>query len=570
MQNIDHLCMGCMSDNGGEQICSVCGFDQSKYDVENALPLRKVLAGRYIIGKVVSANGEGFTYIGMDTVTDSVVKITEYFPTGLCYRLADGSLEIGEDSSYVFNNGIIQFISLHKKLAAMTDVSAIYRVIDIFEINKTAYCISEYLPGISLKEFLIRNGNMLTWEQVRPLFLPLIASFKQLHNNDIVHGGISPETLLVGRDGRIRIVDFTIPAIRNARSEMTAQLFPGFAAIEQYRGDALSPATDVYGFAATMFRTLTGNPPPDSKRRLELDNLTFPRSIAEQMPRSVLVAMANALQIEAANRTATMADLKDDLQPAEAAPIPTPVPATASGYGAASVQNTPPAPRKKGNTIKYVAISALVTALIFSIIGVLVYIAFFKEEETVESSSSKLVTSYESQKDAPVSSEGVKQEIVPDLRNKTYEEAVALCGDLFKVVVSTNPEPSDQYEKGKICRQEPQPDTNLVKGGEIKIYISNGSSKRIVPSEILGKTKAEAQKILQEKGFYNITFMEKLSDTETGSEIVFDTNPGIGKEMEYYETLIVYHTPYKEEPIVEEETDTENSDEDSDISWEEY
>ena len=51
---------------------------------------------------------------------------------------------------------------------------------------------------------------------------------------------------------------------------------------------------------------------------------------------------------------------------------------------------------------------------------------------------------------------------------------------------------------------------NLAKGGEIKIYISNGSSKRIVPSEILGKTKAEAQKILQEKGFYNITFMEKL------------------------------------------------------------
>ena len=314
MQEINNLCMGCMSALSGDQICSVCGFDSSKYDEPSALPLRTTLAGRYVVGKVLSATGEGFNYLSFDTVTESVVKITEYFPTGLCTRREDHTVAINGDTSYIYNEGIMKFVELHKNLAGLSDVSAVYRIIDIFEVNNSAYCVTEYLPGISLKEFLIRNGGVLTWDQVRPLFLPLVNSVRTLHQNGIIHGGISPETLMVGRDGRIRITDFLILAVRNARSEMTAQLYPGFAAIEQYRGDEITASTDVYAVAATLFRTLTGNPPPDSKQRLETDNMTFSRSVAEQVPRSVLVAMANALQQSAERSSAFLEQIQPSLQ----------------------------------------------------------------------------------------------------------------------------------------------------------------------------------------------------------------------------------------------------------------
>ncbi len=551
MQNMDHLCMGCMSDNGGEQICSVCGFDQSTYNVENALPLRKILAGRYVIGKAVSSNGEGFTYIGMDTVTDSVVKITEYFPTGLCWRQADGSVEIKEESSYLFNDGIIQFISLHKKLAIMTDISAIYRVLDIFEINKTAYCVTEYLPGISLKEFLIRNGSILTWEQVRPLFLPLIASLRLLHYNGIVHGGISPETLLVGRDGRIRIIDFAIPAVRNARSEMTAQLFPGFAAIEQYRGGALTPATDVYAFAATMFRTLTGNPPPDSKRRLDQDNMTFPRSIAEQMPRSVLVAMANALQIESADRTQTMEAFRNDLQPTEPAPAPsveynkvTPTP----------VPGTPAPKKKKGNNKKYVLISALITAAIFAVIAIIVYFVLPEnDEKTPDESSSKSTTSVESELEI-IPSDTEKIVSVPNILGKTYDSVIDEYGDDFEIVV-VDSKRNDDYASGDICEQKPAPNARVTKGSKIEVCISAGPSKLEIPRDIVGMTKEQAKNYLTSLGFDKVEFVLKVSDTESGSEIVIGTDPGVGKQIDYYRVLTVYHTPYKEpQPVLDEST----------------
>ena len=116
MQEINKLCMGCMSSLNGDSVCSVCGFDSSKYDEPNALGLRTMLAGRYLVGKVIGTTGEGFTYLSFDTVTEAVVKITEYFPTGLCTRNADASVAINGETSYVYNEGIMKFIELHKAL----------------------------------------------------------------------------------------------------------------------------------------------------------------------------------------------------------------------------------------------------------------------------------------------------------------------------------------------------------------------------------------------------------------------------------------------------------------------
>ena len=386
MQEINKLCMGCMSSLNGDSVCSVCGFDSSKYDEPNALGLRTMLAGRYLVGKVIGTTGEGFTYLSFDTVTEAVVKITEYFPTGLCTRNADASVAINGETSYVYNEGIMKFIELHKALAGLSELSAVYRIIDIFEVNNTAYSVTEHLQGITLKEFLIRNGGVLSWEQIRPLYLPLINALRVLHENGIIHGGISPETLIVGRDGRIRITDFLISSARNARSEMTAQLYPGFAAIEQYRGEELTPATDIYAVGATLFRTLTGNPPPDSKQRLENDNMTFSRSVAEKVPRSVLVAMANALQLESANRTQKIDDLKANLQLAETVSEPEAKPQKGGNKGKKS----------GGGNKKYVLIAALATALILAIIAGIFYFLTLQDEDDTASNSSEFISSYES------------------------------------------------------------------------------------------------------------------------------------------------------------------------------
>lgn len=532
MQNLENLCMGCMNDTGKEQVCSICGFDKNTYNEPNALALRTVLAGRYVVGKVINTTGESINYLGFDTVTESVVKISEYFPFGICTREKDGKIAINKESSFVFNEGIIQFIELNKKLGTLSNISALYRIIDIFEVNKTAYTVSEYQPGISLKEFLIRNGGVLNWEQASPLFLPLITALYQLHQNGIIHGGISPETLFVGRDGKVRIADFCISSIRTVGGEMAAQLYPGFAAIEQYRGEKPSFETDVYGFAATMFRTLTGNPPPDSKSRLERDNMSFPRSIAEQVPRGVLVAMANALQIERDNRTSNMKALKEDLQ----------------SYDNSEAETTTKTekkktPKDKATNRKYILFAALATAVIFAIVALIVYFGVFSEdEEATPSDLSGSIVSTESYYSIEASSTPEKQEEVPDFSGKTLPQLEDQYGDWFEFEVAKK-EYNNRIDKGKVCAQSLQIGTSVVKGTKVQLTISLGDSTVTIPKNIKGMSKTEALIALMRLGldYDNIEFVGKMGDTPTEKETVIGASPELGTKITPDHRVTVYY-----------------------------
>ena len=534
MQEINKLCMGCMSSLNGETVCSVCGFDSSKYDEPNALPLRTMLAGRYLVGKVLSANGEGFTYLSFDTVTESVVKISEYFPSGLCFRNADATVTINGDTSYIYNEGIMKFIELHKTLAGLSDLSAVYRIIDIFEVNNTAYCVTEHLQGITLKEFLIRNGGVLSWEQIRPLYLPLINAVRTLHENGIIHGGISPETLIVGRDGRIRITDFLISAVRNAKSEMSAQLYPGFAAIEQYRGEELTTATDVYAIGATLFRTLTGNPPPDSKQRLESDNMTFSRSVAEKVPRSVLVAMANALQLEPANRTKKIEDLKANLQAAESVVQPETEVKKGSVNGKKS----------GGGNKKYVLIAALATALILAIIAGIFYVVSQNDDEDTASASSEIISSYESYHTISASSTPEKHLSVPDFSGKSLAELLANNEYAewfdFKVVKK---EYNNKVSRGKICAQSVQIGTSAKKGTVVEFTVSLGPEQVTIPKALKGMNKDQALIEVLKLGidYNNVTVIGKLGEETTEEFVVFETSPKMGEKMKPDEAITIYY-----------------------------
>lgn len=549
MQNTDNLCMGCMSETQKGSVCAVCGFDEATYNEVSALPLRTLLAQRYLVGRVVSSNGEGYTYLGYDTVAGVVVRIREYFPSGCCTRHENGSVEIDKENSYIYNEGIIKFIELYKKLGSMGNITALFRVSDLFETHKTAYAVSEYLPGISVKEFLLRNGGSLKWEQVRPLFLPLISAIKALHSNGIIHGGISPETLMVGRDGRIRITDFCISEIRNAKSNMTSQLFPGFAALEQYEGGELTPKTDVYSFAATIFRTLTGNPPADAVSRLEKDAMTFPKSVADELPKGVLVALANALQLEAENRTPSIEEFKSDLDSSEE------VVAAPSGVK----ESTDRAKPANTSAKRYTVIAAVATALVLVALAAVLYVVSLQGSESEASSAyTPSIASVVSVGDIGNSEKPESLFSVPDFTGSTY--AALTENDeyskwfIFSVVKK---EYSDTVEKGKVCAQSVAVGTNAKKETEVELTISLGPEKITLPKNLKGMTKNDAYIELLKLGFEadNIEFIEKMDDTPTEEEVIIETSPALGSKVSPDDAITLY---YNSNIIVPDENSSED------------
>lgn len=514
------ICMGCMSNIGEEQICPSCGYDNLSPDNGAGLPPRTLL-GKYVIGKVLDSGGEGITYIGLNTETGQSVRIREFFPTGLCQRNANGTVDVNKENAFSYNEALICFLELARSLANFAGNPNILNVIDIFEAGNTAYYITENVSGITLREFLLRNGGQLTWEQARSLFMPLFSALNALHEANIIHRGISPETLLVGRDGKVRITGFCIASARTARSDIPARLFPGFAAIEQYGFDSTQGTwTDVYGLCATLYRILVGSPPADATERVTNDRMVIPAEIAREIPRNVLTAMADGLAILADDRTATVAQLKNGLIP------------SSSGDKAAG---------GKVSSKKYVLIATAITVAVLAVVVFLVYHFWIGPmmQKPVDNSSDV---------SAPISS---VPEIVPDPDNPdrtyevydlvgmTYSEALTKCGAVFNIEVVECA--MSNYAYGQIYEQSVKAGDMKVAGTTIEVKVSVGNGKITVPKNLAGKSVEYAVDALLKAGFRNefITIEEMVSDTvEPG--LVVETDPALGEKVSMFSNITVY------------------------------
>ena len=174
MMNTDHLCMSCMREIGDENQCPYCGFHADSPQLAPYLPLRTVVAERYLAGKLLDYNGDGATYMGWDLEMNAPVTIREFLPDSIAERREDLTLVPMAGCEITYRDCYQSFLELWRKLARMRGLSALILVFDIVEDHGTAYAISEYMEGVSLREYLLRSpSGYLSWEQARILFMPV-------------------------------------------------------------------------------------------------------------------------------------------------------------------------------------------------------------------------------------------------------------------------------------------------------------------------------------------------------------------------------------------------------------
>lgn len=548
MLDTERLCLGCMNDNGGEKICSICGYDSKEQNDATFLPTRYWIKDRYLVGRVIENNGEGVTYVGWDNKSDSIVNIREYFPKGIAERNNDSTVKIVSGNEFTYNEGIMNFLELNRKLQKL-DLPSLLPVVEVFELNGTAYSITKTVASITLREFLIRNGGNLKWEQAKPLFMPLIITVAGLHEAGIIHRGISTQTILVGRDGKLRLTGICIRPVRMAKSNMTIQLFPGYAAVEQYGYDIENrdgKYTDVYGMAATIFRVLMSKDPMDVAERLNNDSMQIPARYAESIPKYVLTALANALQIMPENRTQDMDNFRISLTPV--GEFTTAIPVKKVQPVKTTPPKTTPAPKKNEEKSdksssksagKYILVSCLVTAAVFTIIGVILFYAlggdlFKPYNEPVDSNSSS---------EESIPSENTNIIITPDDMDKLYQ-VPKLVGQKYSDVIENidyntvfafevvNKKFSDEYPRGYVLEQTPNTDQSVKKGTTIQLVLSLGPQKVAVPN-IIGKDSDEAVLELLKKGFAyeNIEILKDYSSDKKEGTVV-SVEPAVNQKID--------------------------------------
>ena len=516
----EKLCLRCMRKIGNNTSCPYCRNESNKPQKEPYLPLKTVVGGKYLIGKVVSSNGEGSTYNAFDLQAKKPVTLRELYPKGLLSR-GEGNyclVNVGKASEFI--DAKDSFLKMWRKLASLKGFTALTPVTDIFEDLGTVYTVSEFLgDGQTLREYLLgKEQGYISWDEARVLFMPVISALGELHASGIIHGGISPTNLVIDSHGKLRITGYCIQEMRTEKSNMESELFDGYAAVEQYGlSSGLGTYTDIYAFAAVLYRALIGSTPISAASRLTNDKLMIPGKFAEQLPAYVINSLVNALQILPQDRTETAEQLRDELSASPAA-AGTSAEAYSSMYASHDEEyddysdesdSTPPLldvddeeeyeeSGNKKNTIIAFVVSAVVCLAI--LIGVL---AGFKgcsnnDEETTEISTEEQSTD-ETEEETEVGNVAFK---IPDFRGELYDDIKN--NEKYKAALKFKTEYVDSKEKrGTVISQSINAGTEVtsLNPRTITLKISNGLE---VP-DVVGESVQDALEQLKAAGFTNVT-----------------------------------------------------------------
>ena len=549
MPGLSSLCMNCMMETDGREVCSHCGFAAGSSQQPHALPFRTRLQNRYAVGVAKRSNGEGFVYIGYDTVLNLPVEIHEFFPQSLCERAADRrSVRVMGGSELAFDENLASFLNHSREVAHIRELAAIVQIYDIFEENHTAYAISEWEESITLRYFVERSGGQLDWNEARPLFMPVLSALSTMHSAGVSHLGISPETLRIVKDGKMKLGGFCIPAVRTADTDLPSDIVPGCAAIEQYvMGFQPEECTDVYGFAASLFFALTGTLPQDALKRRTDSRLLIPTSLIRSIPPHVITALANALQVSPDKRTPTFERLRAELSaaPTVTMTMETPTEALRDQEPQYPVDQFPQKDRRRGvPPFVWVLVSCVACLIVFTVIGVLWLSSDGGGSLTggaAESSSalSSAASSQPASSTAAVSSMAENQIPVPNLVGQEYDVLASQAEQLDYQLATTQRQFSDTVPEGCIISQTPEAGDGqtMTRGTMIVVVVSQGPSVRELP-DITNLPLAQASTAVSDAGFVP-SKVEEYSDTVPAGCAIGYQNVKAGDQMSYGSPVVI-------------------------------
>jgi len=232
------------------------------------------------------------------------------------------------------------------------------RVAEVLEADVEGpwpHLVTRYVPGLPL-DAVVESRGPLTGTALRDLGHGLAEALHAIHAAGVVHRDLKPGNVLL-LDGMPVVIDFGIAHVADdVRLTSTGLVMgtPGYLSPEVVGGGSVSPATDWWGWAATVAYAASGRAPfgkgpmevvLDRVRRADVDLSGVPHEL-----RSPLLA---ALAVDPADRPDPAVLLRAldgaTTRPA-AAPSPAPDERPASRFSAlmapetAAVPSTPPPP----------------------------------------------------------------------------------------------------------------------------------------------------------------------------------------------------------------------------------
>ena len=484
------LCPHCLQplEDGYHGECPHCGRSLENRNPEGALPFGTQLGDKYTVGAYLSADGDGLAYRGVLNAEKRFVLIKECFPVTLCNgRSASGALMPKEDKEVLFKTSRMDFKDLYDDLHSLTPATGLSTILDVIEENNTVYAVEESEKGMTLSHYLHLRSRTLTPAEARTLLQPIMEGVALLHKSGLIHRGICPDNILLPIDGTARLTGYGTLALRTGGSELKSQLYPGYAAPEQYSAAEFSGRyTDVYALAAVCYRMVTGQTPVAAPQRKVRDSMESAHSLEAGVPTWFSQVLACALRLDPAKRMQTVPELMSALTDPNVA-------------NAMFERGDNQISTRKIMGVSLVVIFVLVVLLLWSLLG--------GSKSDAQPAATPQPTPAE---------QSTQGETVPNLVGRRYATDIKgnTAYDGYRIVMTE--QNSDTVEQGIVISQDPSAGSEkLMEDQILQIVVSSGPNLVEMPDIVTGNPIwSQAKKQLDALG---IVYSQPLIEDNDGT-----------------------------------------------------
>lgn len=289
MQTCSHCSL---SNPDTSRFCARCGQPLASSATGQLSP-QAILAGRYIIVRLLGQGGMGAVYLASDNrIPGKVWAVKEMSDAAL--------LDPAEKLA------AIRAFESEANLLANLDHPNIPKVVDYFAEGGKYFLVMDFVPGKTLEAMMEERRVPFPEQQVAEWGTQLCDVLSYLHSRQppVIFRDLKPGNIILHPDGTLKLIDFGIARLFKAgRSADTVAIgTPGFAAPEQHGRAQTDARSDLYSLGVLLHHLATGHDPSSDPFNLPAARRLNPQL---SMHFDEVVARATALQAQSRFQTAS-------------------------------------------------------------------------------------------------------------------------------------------------------------------------------------------------------------------------------------------------------------------------
>lgn len=472
----------------------------------------KRLDGRYEIQEIIGVGGMSVVYKAYDNVDDRIVAV----------KILKEEFLNNDDFKRRFKN--------ESKAIALLSHENIVKVYDVNFGEKLQYIVMEYIDGITLKEFINKQGS-ITWNDALFFMTQILRAVQHAHDKGIVHRDIKPQNIILLPNGNLKVTDFGIARFsRSDTKTLTEQAIGSvhYISPEQAKGEYTDEKADIYSIGVVLYEMLSGKVPFEADSAVSValmqvnSNAEDLRKINPDIPLGLEQICMHAMQKNPADRYQSATEMLLDIEEIvkdpnktfnyinnEVVPEPSqeiePIIDSSDEYDEEETEYDDSS-RKKKITV------AIITGLVVLIAAIVAIIMMF------------------------TSGFNTKTQKLENFVGFSYDQLQDNSSYNYEFVAEY--EKSDQYDPGTVINQSPEAGSKVMQGSKVTLIVAS-SDKDITMPNVYGLSLELAQQTLQLEGLNNFKTMDIASDNVEKGKVIY-TDPKATSVVSAEQEITIY------------------------------